>query len=455
MNLEARASERLEAWMGAHAEELGWVSDTGAWTWKAIAQAIEQRRGDLRAAGLSDGATVVIAGNATRATFEWLAAVGQATRVAVLCGAGRDSVPTRLRVGARVEDDLLSVTGPSPDEACESEPARERLRARGHSGLVLRTGGTGGTPKWVLQDWDRLVTAVVAGGKRPPCRILPLMRFDHIGGLDMLLRATAAGDTVVEPPAILSPDAIAATVARHRVEVLPATPTLLNLLLVAEVGRRHDLSSLRVIPHGAEPLPKALRERLAAAFPGVTFVERFGTTETGALPVERRGEGWVLRAGAVGYGWEVRDGELWVRSPAAAVGYLGGEPGGPDEDGWFRTGDAAERLPDGAIRLRGRREGFVNVGGRKVAPAEVEAVLLADPRVVDCRVFGQASALLGQVVAAEVVWRGGMEAGELGVKREVQAFVAERLERHQVPVVVRVVAAVETTHVGKKARRGS
>jgi acyl-CoA synthetase (AMP-forming)/AMP-acid ligase II len=282
-------------------------------------------------------------------------------------------------------------------------------------------------------------------------RTLPLMRFDHIGGLDMAWRALAGRQILVAPPAELTPEAVAATIARHRVEIMPATPSFLNLLLMAEVHRTHDLGSLRIVPYGAEPMPAGLLERLRAALPQVEFVQRFGTSETGALPVRNVGAGLVLREDQAGFAWKIVDDELWVQSPARALGYLSGNAHGFDVSGWFRTGDLAERLPDGTVRVLGRREELINVGGEKVLPGEVEDMLLTHPLVADCRVGAEPNAVLGQVVAAEIVWR-GPERDAVVVKRLLHDFASGLIARQKLPTVVRLVEALDATRNLKKLR---
>jgi acyl-CoA synthetase (AMP-forming)/AMP-acid ligase II len=233
--------------------------------------------------------------------------------------------------------------------------------------------------------------------------------------------------------------------------VLPATPSFLNLLLLSEAHLGHDLGSLRIVPYGAEPMPDGLLDRLKAALPQASFVQRFGTSETGTLPLVPGSEGLRLNPEKAGYGWRIVDGELWVLSPSRAMGYISGEPGAFDDSGWFRTGDMAEQLADGSIRVLGRRLELINVGGEKVIPAEVEGMLLSHPLVADCRVRPEANAVLGQVVAAEIVWL-GPESDAVSVKRRIHEFAASRMARHKLPVVVRLVDVIGATRNLKKAR---
>jgi acyl-CoA synthetase (AMP-forming)/AMP-acid ligase II len=198
-------------------------------------------------------------------------------------------------------------------------------------------------------------------------------------------------------------------------------------------------------------MPAGLLGRLRATLPQVKFIQRFGTSETGALPARNVGHGLRLREDQAGFAWKIVDDELWVLSPARALGYLSGQAGGFEDSGWFRTGDLAEQQPDGSVRVLGRREELINVGGEKVLPGEVESALLTHPMVADCRVGPEPNAVLGQVVAAEIVWL-GPESDAVTVKRLLHAFVSGLIAPQKLPVVVRLVEAIDSTRNLKKLR---
>ena len=429
-----------------------WRDDTGVMGWMQFGDAVETAHQRCVAAGVQPGDVVVTAGDATVEALAWLfGAAATGAVVAPLRHERQDEIQAWkefVEIGWVVREGQIMRVGEGKASAVALGLMGE-LRERAHPGLILATGGTTGIPKLVLHDLSALLATVqVKNG--PARRTLPLMRVDHIGGLDMAWRALAGQQVLVAPPREFTPAAVAATIARHRVEVLPATPSFLNLLLLSGAQRSSDLSSLRVVPYGAEPMPAGLLARLRVALPAVEFVQRFGTSETGALPVRGVGAGLVMRDDP-GFAWKIVADELWVRSPSRALGYLSGNSGGFDSSGWFRTGDIAEQLPDGTIRVLGRRQELINVGGEKVLPGEVESVLLAHPLVADCRVVADPSGVLGQVVAAEIVWR-GPEADALGVKRILHAFASGLLARHKLPAVVRLVSAVNTTRNWKKTR---
>jgi len=431
-----------------------WLDDSGATTWSQFGSAVQAAREQCLEHRVQPGDIVLVAGDSSVASLAWL--FGSAAVGAVVAPLRREreaeieSWKNHVTVGWRVREGQIAKVGEGAVSS-QASALLEQLSARRHPGLILATGGTTGTSKLVLHDLTTLLSAVPTKTDRA-WRTLPLMRFDHIGGLDIAWRALAGAQILVAPPAELTSEAVAATVARHRVEVLPATPSFLNLLLMSDAGRAHDLSSLRVIPYGAEPMPAGLLQRLRVAMPQVNFVQRFGTSETGALPVRDSGVGLVLDTKKAGFEWKIVDQELWVHSPARGLGYLsGGDNERFTSTGWFRTGDLAELSPDGSVKVLGRRAELINVGGEKVLPSAVENVLLAHPLIADCRVLPLANAVLGQVVAAEIVWQ-GEQRDPVAIKSLVHEFAVSLLPKCHLPTVVRLVAAIETTRNLKKNR---
>ena len=456
MEITSLAEESIPMLAFRRARREVWVSDGGTFSWAQLGAAVEAVRRQCESAGVAPGEIVVTPGDSTFDTLAWL--FGAAASGAIVAPLRWERLAELrgwkefLEIGWRVwEGRIMRVR----EGATSLVAARllDELRLRGHPGLILATGGTTGIPKLVLHDLRSLL-ATVPVKENPSRRMLPLMGFDHIGGLDMAWRALAGRHVLVAPPVEINPVAVAEAIARHRVEVLPATPSFLNLLLLTGVHRTHDLSSLRVVPYGAEPMPPGLLARLRTVLPGVEFVQRFGTSETGALPVREEGKGLVLRGNQNGFAWKVVDGELWVKSPACALGYLSGDASRFKASGWFRTGDIAEQLPGGSIRVLGRREELINVGGEKVLPSEVENVLMAHHLVADCRVGPEENAVIGQVVAAEIVWS-GPETDALAVKRVLHTYAAGLLARHKLPAVVRLVTALDATRNLKKRRNFS
>jgi acyl-CoA synthetase (AMP-forming)/AMP-acid ligase II len=337
-----------------------------------------------------------------------------------------------------------------PVEAPEQPHALvQGLREAGRPGLVLFSSGSTGRPKAMLHDFARLIEPY-ADKPLKDLRLLLFMALDHIGGLDTLLRAFTNGSTLVAAPG-RTPEAIAATIARHRVNVLPASPTFLNLLLLSGAARAYDLSTLSIIAYGAEPMPPSLLERLAGAFPGVALQQKFGTSETNAIRVlSRDSRSLDIRIDDAATEYRIEDGELLLKTPARILGYLNAPDEALTEAGWFRTGDLVEDLGGGWLRIIGRKREVINVGGEKVLPGQVEACLLEHPGVSDCVVFGQPHAMMGQVVAAEVVPEKNAEPAAL--KKALRAHVRSRLEPYKVPVSLTFVEGIAASERFKKQR---
>jgi acyl-CoA synthetase (AMP-forming)/AMP-acid ligase II len=155
-----------------------------------------------------------------------------------------------------------------------------------------------------------------------------------------------------------------------------------------------------------------------------------------------------MRLGGPEFGVRVVDGLLEVKAETAMVGYLNA-PSPFTEDGWLRTGDEAEEDRDW-IRIRGRRSETINVGGEKVHPVEVEAVLESLPGVQHACVRGEPNPILGQAVVAAVALE-GEETAE-AFRRRMRPLVVGRLPRHAIPLRIERLESA-TNDRAKKIRR--
>jgi acyl-coenzyme A synthetase/AMP-(fatty) acid ligase len=315
--------------------------------------------------------------------------------------------------------------------------------------LVLRTGGTTGEPRHVVHSAQRLLERYKCE-ERPALKILVLYAAGHIAGLDAFFQAFHRGATLVIPNG-RDPHSVCHSIEHFQVEVLPATPTFLQFLLLSGSLDGRKLSSVGAIPHGAEPMPPALRQRLHVVFPHARLLHRFGLTELGALPVRPDpADPDALFLDQTGYAWEIREGELWIKSPARMLGTL--EDGPVDAgDSWHPTGDLAEETPRGSIRVLGRREAMINVGGEKVLPETVEALVLEQPGISDAAVEGCPNPLTGQAVCARVIFSG--EPAPAGLMRQLRVAAREQgLSLAHVPTRIIAVDQIGKTETGKRDR---
>ncbi|MFI1681998.1 class I adenylate-forming enzyme family protein [Streptomyces sp. NPDC020607] len=396
---------------------------------------------ELDRLGVAGGETVAIVGSPSPATVALFMAI--AVRGGVVVPFAPTDPPEEQRtrrIATAHATRVIEFDGPeewtfrtvqAPDEP---RPALlTKLAGAGEAGLLLFSSGSTGESKAALLSLPRLLGGFRASPR--PRRTLQFMALDHIGGVNTLFRTLLGGGTVVTEPR-RTPKHACAAIEQHRVQVLPTTPTFLNMLLLSGAHRDHDLSSLELVTYGTEPMREVTLAQAAKAFPGVRFKQTYGLTETGILPT-RSAASDSLRMDVGGHGFttDVRDGVLWIKSPSSMLGYLNA-PSPFDEDGWLNTGDAVEVADDGTLRVLGRLSALINVGGEKVSPTEVENVLLRAPDVGDVIVSGRPNAVTGEIVVAAVEATGTEEPQALS--RRLRRFCAEHLPPHKVPAVITV-----------------
>ena len=422
------------------------IGNWGECSYVRLAGLVDEAARALAGLRLPGPAAVAVVGGHGPAAVAWLLALEAAGHFAVPLAGNPAEHPAKL---AQVNAQWIVTTDgyawnllPRIDEA-SAHPLFQQLHASGAAGLVLFSSGTSGQPKAMVQNLNTLL-ATYAERHPNGLPVLALLGFDHIGGLNTLFGALAAGAPVVVP-ASRAPADVAAAIASHRVAVLPASPTFLNLLLAA--GVEGDLASLRVITYGTEPMPESLLHRLKAAFPRVRFIQTFGTSETGITRTSSPEAGSTfLRFDDPNLEWKVIDDELWLRSRTQIAGYLNASNERFTPDGWFRTGDKVEQGPNGTLRILGRMGEMINVGGEKLMPAEVESVVLGVPGVADCRVHGEAHPLTGQTVAVDVV---SFTSDQEALRAAIRTACREHLARHKIPTRVTFVPSVSGERMKK------
>jgi long-chain acyl-CoA synthetase len=321
------------------------------------------------------------------------------------------------------------------------------LRGKAHPGIVFFTSGSTGVSKVVVHDLALLLSKYMT--KRHDLRTLAFLLFDHIGGFDTLFYVLSNGSTLIIPQS-RTPESVCRAIQDYHVEVLPVSPSFLNLLLLSGVYDQYNLESLKYITYGAEVMPAGTLARCAEVFPGVKLLQKYGTTEIGTMHSrsEQQDSVWV-KIGGEGYEWRVIDGMLQVKSNSAMLGYLNA-PSPFTEDGWFITGDAVECNGD-SLRILGRKSDIINVGGQKVYPAEVEEVICEMDDVADATVYGEKNQLLGSIVCAKVKLTKQESTEEL--VRRLNAHCKTRLDKYKIPMKVTVSDDLQCDARSKKLRR--
>lgn len=312
--------------------------------------------------------------------------------------------------------------------------------SEGDLALVAHTSGTGGIPKLVEIDRSA-VEAAVAGsssalGARAEDPWLCCLPLAHVGGLLVLLRAILLG----------SPMAVHERFDAERFDddrdavFTSLVPTMLLRLLDAGA----DLRRFRAILVGGARLAPDLRARAESS--GANVIETYGLTES---------LGGVVYDGRSFLGTSARittRGEIELRGPTLMRGYRSDPAASAaayTEDGWLRTSDVGELDEDGRLRVLGRLDSLITSGGERVWPEEVEAVLVAHPKVADVAVTGRADPGWGERVVAVVVPTDATDPPTLDELREA---ASARLPRYKAPRELLLTRAIPRTPSGKVRR---
>jgi len=233
------------------------------------------------------------------------------------------------------------------------------------------------------------------------------------------------------------------------VELLPTSPTFLNLLLISESYRKHDLGSLKLITYGTEMMPETTLARIRQICPDARLQQTYGLSELGILRSKSESSDslWV-KVGGEGFETRIVDGTLRIRADSVMLGYLNA-PSPFDADGWFDTQDLV--LQNGEyIRFLGRRSEIVNIGGNKVYPAEVENLLLEMSNVEDATVTGAPNPITGRMIVARVKLH--EEENPAQFRQRVREFFRTRVEPFKIPARIEIVDSAQFSPRFKKMR---
>jgi acyl-CoA synthetase (AMP-forming)/AMP-acid ligase II len=380
--------------------------------------------------------------------------IGTLVAVAGVLAAGGTAIPFDPLAGRSERDNVLRDAAPDivlehvdltaadslpPSPPIDDSPA-----------LILYTSGSTGPPKGAVIPRRAVVANLdaVAGlwdwtSRDVLTHALPLFHVHGLvfGGLGPL----RIGSPLVYSRGYLRP-VPAAT-------IYFGVPTQWGSLSASDV---RELRGARLLVSGASALTERISGRIAE-LSGHRVLNRYAMTETLIITSPRADE--ARPRDSVGRplpGTQVRlapvdamadAGEVQVRGPNLFTGYLGLESP-MDQEGWFSTGDIAEWLDDGSLRLVGRKDtDLIKTGGHRVGAGEVESALLAHPGVADAAVVGLPDRKLGQRVAAWIVASGLLD------RAEVTSFLAGRIAPYKHPQEIHIVDSLPRNALGKVQKR--
>ena len=349
-----------------------------------------------------------------------------------------EDVAGRAGLSDRLDVATCEAIGTLIEQAGDAAPTVEaRPRDPEEVALLLATSGTTGAPKAAaltsagLLGYASLLAALPVGWRRGPRggrdRVLAPLPLAHVMGLSVAVNCLAAGVHLLHVPRF-DPGVVLDTIEEQRPNLVVMVPTMYADLEAAGVDER-DCRSVQVWASAADVLPDARARRFQqrGAFASIgeqqllpaAFVDGYGMVELSGLAAARlfppspvplpavavvtpRLEARTVDEHGEPLGWG-RTGELQFRGTGVLTGYEGRPAAGPDDDGWFSTGDRARLWPGGVLQLAGRARDRLKVGGFSVFPAEVEQALADGPGVAEVGLVGVPDERLGERPVACVV----------------------------------------------------
>ena len=320
---------------------------------------------------------------------------------------------------------------------------------------LMTTSGTTGVPKIVPHSLRSLSRSVYRFTASSPLTTAPVwgLLYDptRFAGLQVVLQALIGGGQLVAIDTSLPLAEQVAALADHGCTHLSATPTLWRRLMMVP---GHSRLPLRQVTMGGEIADQPTLNAVRAAFPAARLSHIYASTEAGV--------GFSVTDGLAGFPLtyldqapgtvrlKIQDGILWLRPAITEI-----IPGLPDieidPEGYIRSGDQV-LIAGARVLFLGRENGLINIGGVKVYPETVEAIVKTVPGVALVRVFAKSSPVTGSLVVAEVQLRDGADPG--AIRRLIQDTCRTHLDREAVPAIIRFVADFATNAAGKLVRTG-
>lgn len=433
-----------------HASRDAVICDNSRLSYAELVDSILLVRKSLQVSGVSTGDCVAVEADFSAPAICAFLAVASLSCVVVPLSPGSEQ-SRQQRLTSANANFLVSIN--STDQPIITALPRSdknhllmELEKTGSAGLILFSSGSTGEPKAALHRLNPMIEQ--HRRSVPAYRTLGFLLFDHIGGLNTLFYSLANTGVFILPQSNTVRDVVLA-MSRHAVELFPTTPTFLNLLLASGIYQSHEFDSWKLTTYGTEPMPESTLARLNATFPNVIFKQTYGSTELGILPTRSQSSASVLIAiNPDKLEIRIENHQLLIRTDRRMLGYLNA-PDPFDENGWMNTGDLVE-THENYIRIPGREDELINVGGLKVHPMLVEDVINEHSEVIDASVFGQKHALLGHTVVARVQFNTAIT--PVAATRMIRKHCRGKLDTYMIPSKVIPVDSLVISDRFKKVR---
>jgi len=371
------------------------------------------------------------------------------------------------------------------EDMISSSPAEEVVTDIGDDDttILMYTAGTTGVPKGVMLSHNSFAIYVLenvtpADPELVEKNILTVPLY-HVAGIQAMMAAIYGGRTLVMERQF-EPREWMELVETEKANRAMMVPTMLKQVMDHPDFSKHDLSSLKVITYGAAPMPLEVIKRVVTVFPGVSFINAFGQTETASTittlgpedhiitGTEEEKEKKLKRLASIGkpmsdVEMKIVDeegnklppgqvGEIVTRGPRVMTGYWRDEEKTEktiDKEGWVHTGDMGYMDEDGYFFLAGRATDMIIRGGENISPEEVEAVLNSHPKIEEAAVIGVPDEEWGEQPKAVVV----LKQGETATPEEIMEYCRARMSSFKRPRFVVFVNELPQNPMGKVLKR--
>jgi len=350
--------------------------------------------------------------------------------------------------------------------------------------ILMYTAGTTGFPKGVMLSHNSFAIYVLenvtpADPVTEEKNILTVPLY-HVAGVQAMMAAVYGGRSMIMERQF-DPEEWMRLVQAEQVDRAMMVPTMLKQIVDHPDFAKYDLSSLRVITYGAAPMPLEVIKKAMDIFPGVSFINAFGQTETASTittlspqdhvitGTDEEKERKLKRLSSIGRpmsdvemkifdeeGKELPQGEVGeivARGPRVMAGYWKDEEKTEktiDKDGWVHTGDMGYVDEDGYFFLAGRATDMIIRGGENISPEEVEAVLHSYPKIEEAAVIGIPDEEWGEVPKAICVLKEGYEDC---TAEEIMEYCRANLASYKRPRVVEFIDELPRNPMGKVLKR--
>lgn len=333
--------------------------------------------------------------------------------------------------------------------------------------LYMYSSGSTGRPKRIIRnhyqllyETERLIASLALSSAD---RVIGVAPFSHINGLMRSMVASMLSGAMLFPISQFERGAVAETIQDHRITVFIGVPFMFTVLSETRWPRPVDFSSLRWCISSSAPLRGDISRKFHERYGNFVY-QLYGSTETGTIAVNLspNPEAFLDSVGHPLDGVSVEifsedrqlltgsaDGEIGIRSPAAIQGY----PGLPEQtqqsfwNGYFFPGDVGHKDAEGRIYLEGRKSLFINRGGYKVNPYEIEELLEQHPKIKEAAVIGVETEHRDQKIKAVIVSDEPLE------ELEIMEFCRARVADFKVPSIVEVRTSLPRSPTGKLLRK--